>query len=107
MNNATVSSEYLGPALRSGPMAVWAVLKEDSYETIFGDGYYAYVDSVHLSEADAHLAISAATEDGMKWHIRRYDLAWNDGPTILPAPTSSEPTSIAVISEKMHQAGIL
>lgn len=107
LNSRHIAVEALYEALRAGPTVIWAVLKEDSYETVFGDGYYAYVDSVHLSEADAELAISAATEDGMKWHVRRYELAWNGAPTISPEPTPSEPTSIAAIAEKMHRAGLL
>jgi hypothetical protein len=99
----------LAKRLRDGPIAVWATLREDTYETRFGDGYYAYVDQVFLKPTDAARAIERAGEAGMiKRHIRRYDLSQRGGRIgIAPSPTAQEPTTVEVLASKLLDAGLI
>jgi hypothetical protein len=49
-NSQNAAIQALFERLKSGPpLAVWATLREDNYETVFGDGYYAYLDRVFLT----------------------------------------------------------
>lgn len=101
--------------LAAGPLTLWATLREDIYETSFGDGYYAYVSDVFLSEADAlaEQAEAAArlpedTRGWYKWHIRRYVLSDRDGGLhVAPEPTEAEPTTVQVLAQKLNEKGLL
>jgi hypothetical protein len=37
-----------------GKLLVWAVLHEDRYETLYGDGFYIHVKALALNSNDAH-----------------------------------------------------
>ena len=95
--------------LNEGPLTVWAVLREDTYETMFGDGYYAYVAFASLAEDRAIHTAANTVEDGMKWHVRRYDLAadGSGGCTLRPAPTQAEPTTVAGIATALRASGLI
>ena len=95
--------------LKAGPLTVWATLREDTYETSLGDGYYAYVEQVFLKPSEAGLAIEATPDEPMiKWHIRRYDLLKNyDEIRIRPSPTEQEPTTAEVLALKLAKAGVV
>ena len=95
--------------LNEGPLTVWAVLREDTYETIFGDGYYAYVAFAYLSEDSAMHTAANTPEEWIEWHVRRYDLAaggLGEG-TILPVPTEGEPTTVAGIAVALRASGVI
>lgn len=57
---------------------VVVVLREENYETKFGDGYYAYVDNAFRTKADAEKYQAKKTAEplppdnntGWTWHIR-------------------------------------
>ena len=95
--------------LMEGPLTVWAVLREDTYETIFGDGYYAYVAFAHLSADSAMHTAANTTEEQTRWHVRRYDLAadGSGGCTIRPVPTEGEPTTVAGIAAALRRSGLI
>jgi hypothetical protein len=70
-----------------GRLTIWAVLREDCYETTFGDGFYLHMQGVALNEADAKRLADLAPRDGYyRWHIRAYEIALEDGAPILLAP---------------------
>ena len=74
-----------------GRLIVWAVLREDRYETIFGDGFYLHVHGITLNEADAKRLADLAERDGyIRWHIRPYEIGLKDGAPALLAPTKPE-----------------
>ena len=106
VSNAEVA---LMARLKEGPLTVWAVLREDTYETTFGDGYYAYVAFAYLSEDSAMHTAANTTEEGMKWHVRRYDLAadGSEGCTLQPAPTKAEPTTVTGIAAALRASGLI
>jgi hypothetical protein len=97
----------LGARLHERPMLVWAILKEDTYETKFGDGYYAYLDQVFLSEDTARHAAANANENSVKWHVRAYNLFADGfgGCTIWPEPTEPEPTTGKGLAAALRTAG--
>jgi hypothetical protein len=103
-NSQTPDLRALFERLENGPLTVWAFLREDSYETLLGDGYYAYVDQLFLTPTEAARAIETTQPKQMiKVHIRRYDLTrGGDGIQITPAPTEQEPTTIDVIAAKLR-----
>ena len=105
-DNEKADIQALSARLREGPLTVWATMREDSYETFFGDGYYAYVDQVFPTPTEAARAIETAEDHPMiKWHIRRYDLiASGENIRIRPAATEQEPTTVEVIGEKLGRA---
>jgi hypothetical protein len=85
--------------LEKGPRIVWAVLSEDRYETLLGDGYYAYVEAAFEGEEDARrFASSQATDSWYRWHLRSYRLYLKRGsPAVSPEPTEAEPTTPATL----------
>jgi hypothetical protein len=95
--------------LKAGPLTVWATVREDVYETTFGDGYYAYVERVFLKPSGAAAAVEAADEEPMtRWHIRRYDLlADSDQIQLRPRPTEPEPTTVETLALKLLDAGLI
>ena len=95
--------------LNEGPLTVWAVLREDTYETIFGDGYYAYVAFAYLSEDSAMHTAANTPEEWIEWHVRRYELAavGSGGCTLRPEPTEAEPTTVAGIAAALRRAGLI
>jgi hypothetical protein len=70
-------------------LIVWAVLREDVYETRYGDGFYLHVRGIALNHADARaLAALGGESEWIKWHVRDYRLGLADG---LPALLRSWP----------------
>lgn len=62
-------------AAAGGALEIWGVLREDIYETTFGDGFYLHLRGVALNEMDAkQLAACAGDEAMTRWHIRPYTL---------------------------------
>jgi hypothetical protein len=109
---ASAKLRALSERLALGPLTVWATLKEDAHETLFGDGYYAYLDQVFLTPTEAALAAEGAmtgVDAGeSRWHIRRYDLKPLDGRiSVRPAPTEQGPTTLEALAEKLAIAGHL
>lgn len=61
-------------------LAVWAILSEDVYETVLGDGFYLHVKGVALNSKDAHeLAETAGEQEWVKWHVKEYQLGLKGG----------------------------
>jgi hypothetical protein len=74
-----------------GRLIVWAVLQEDSYETLFGDGFYLHVRGIALNEVDARRLADLPERDGyIRWHIRAYELGVKDGAPAFLAPLKPE-----------------
>lgn len=89
-----------------GVLIVWAVLEEDTYETMFGDGFYLHVEGIALNSDDAQrLAdVPPKKHTGTKWHVKSYRLGLvKERPAILdPWPSSDEFTIgdfVAILSE--------
>jgi hypothetical protein len=62
-----------------GRLIVWAVLQEDCYETMFGDGFYLHVRGIALNEEDAKRLANLAEHDSFfRWHIRAYEIGLKD-----------------------------
>jgi len=58
-----------------GTLNVWAVLREDVYESRFGDGFYLHVKGIALNGADAdRLAALGPKTEFTKWYVRSYRL---------------------------------
>jgi hypothetical protein len=67
-----------------GDLTVWAVLREDVYETRLGDGFYLHLRGAALVEADAlALAALAGEAEWVKWHVKPYRLGLKDGLPVL------------------------
>jgi hypothetical protein len=67
-----------------GTLTVWTVLREDVYETKFGDGFYLHVRGIALNSSDAQiLADLASDSQWVKWHVKSYRLGLKDGFPIL------------------------
>lgn len=88
-----------------GALTVWAVLREDVYETRLGDGFYLHVKAIALNGDDARqLAALAGDAEWVKWHVKSYRLGVKDG---LPAFLAARPESdefrigdfVAIIAE--------
>jgi hypothetical protein len=88
-----------------GSLTVWAVLREDVYETRLGDGFYLHVKAIALNGDDARqLAALAGDSEWVKWHVKSYALGLKDG---LPAFLAARPESdefrigdfVAIIAE--------
>lgn len=107
--DATNAETALAARLKDRPLLVWAVLKEDTYESKFGDGYYAYVAHAFLSEEAARHAAANANEEWMKWHVRAYNLFADGygGCTIWPVPTEAEPTTVSSIAAALRASGLI
>jgi hypothetical protein len=104
--------DKLSIRLNGAALTVWAVLKEDRYETFQGDGYYAYVEEVFLKPSAAAAAVEILeAEEGAGWyrrHIRRYELKQIDGALLIkPLPTEQEPSTIEVLAHSLEAAGLL
>lgn len=88
-----------------GDLTVWAVLREDLYETRLGDGFYLHVKGIALNGDDAHqLAALAGDSEWTKWHVKSYRLGLNnDLPAFLAARSVSDEFRIgdfvAILSE--------
>lgn len=109
LSDATNAETALATRLKDRPLLVWAVLREDTYETRFGDGYYAYVTHAFVSEEAARHAAANANEEWMKWHVRTYNLFADGygGCTIWPAPTEAEPTKVTSIAAALRASGLI
>lgn len=88
-----------------GTLTVWAVLREDVYETRLGDGFYLHVKAIALNGDDARqFAALAGDSEWVKWHVKSYRLGLTDG---LPAFLAARPESdefrigdfVAIIAE--------
>jgi hypothetical protein len=75
-----------------GKLLVWAVLHEDRYETLFGDGFYIHVRGIALNSKDAHLlAELAGDSEWVRWHIKGYEIgSENDQPAFLKSWSEEE-----------------
>lgn len=74
-----------------GKLVVWAVLREDVYESRYGDGFYLHVRGIAFNSKDAHaLAELAGESEWVKWHVKGYELGLENG---LPAFLRSWPES--------------
>ncbi|MDE3109499.1 MAG: hypothetical protein KGL02_06120 [Acidobacteriota bacterium] len=89
-----------------GVLTVWAVLEEDTYETMFGDGFYLHVEGIALNSDDAQrLAdVPPKKHTGTKWYVKSYRLGLvKERPAFLdPWPRSDEFTIgdfVAILSE--------
>lgn len=72
-----------------GKLVVWAVLREDVYESRYGDRFYLHVRGVAFNSKDAHaLAELAGASAWEKWHVKGYELGLGNG---LPALLRSWP----------------
>ncbi|HXR85897.1 MAG TPA: hypothetical protein VN728_02955 [Stellaceae bacterium] len=80
-----------------GELAVWAVLREDVYETRFGDGFYLHVAGLALNSEDAHaLAALAGDSPWVRWHVKAYQLGLAAGrPAFLRSWPKEEEFTIA------------
>jgi hypothetical protein len=88
-----------------GTLTVWAVLREDAYETRLGDGFYLHVKAIALNGDDARqLAVLARDSEWVKWHVKSYRLGLKGN---LPAFLAARPESdefrigdfVAIIAE--------
>jgi len=69
-----------------GILAVWAVLHEDVYETIYGDGAYLHAHGLALNSADAQrlAALGGGDSEWERWHVRGCRLGLeNDLPVFM------------------------
>lgn len=76
-----------------GTLAWWAVLREDIYETAFGDGLYLHLRAIALNPIDAERLAALPPEAlGVRWHVKPYVLELRDGTPRLrdPWPVSEE-----------------
>lgn len=99
----------LTEALAAKPLTVWAILKEDQYESSLGDGYYAYLDQVFLRPSGAAAAVEALEADPengwYRWHIRRYRISGAGGSLrIDPLPSRAEPVTAEDLVSKILSA---
>jgi hypothetical protein len=98
-------------AAADGALAVWGVLREDMYETRFGDGFYLHLRGLALNAADAErLAALPGQTELTRWHVRPYELRLRDGaPALAQAWRAEEEFSIndfvAVLAEIPPGAG--
>jgi hypothetical protein len=67
-----------------GELAVWGVLREDVYESKFGDGVYLHLRGVALNRQDAERLAALGDGSGMtRWSIRLYQLGLERGEPVL------------------------
>ena len=63
-----------------GTLTVWTVLREDRYESLYGDGFYIHVKGIALNSKDAHnLAELTGDSEWVRWHIKGYELGLENG----------------------------
>lgn len=94
----TEITQAMADAVRSriqdagGKLLVWAVLHEDHYETLYGDGFYIHVRGIALNSKDAHaLAELAGESEWVRWHIKGYELGLENGqPAFLKSWSEEE-----------------
>lgn len=88
-----------------GTLTIWAVLREDVYETRLGDGFFLHVKAIALNGDDARaLAALAGDAEWVKWHVKSYRLGLKND---LPAFSAARPESdefrigdfVAIIAE--------
>jgi hypothetical protein len=72
---------------KRGPRTLWGVLREDSYETAFGDGYYAFLKAAFDNRDDAVFFIVNNHRCSINWHIRQYELQLIEGVPVVIAPS--------------------
>jgi len=75
-----LTQEELVSELQAAPgkeRIAWAVLFEDPYETVHGDGYYAYFADAFFTREEAERF--AATPSAYRFHIRPVQLSLRDG----------------------------
>jgi hypothetical protein len=72
---------------RGGRRTVWGVLREDTYETAFGDGYYAYLEAAFDTQEEAVSFAADNQKRSIIWHIREYELRLIDGEPVVIAPS--------------------
>jgi hypothetical protein len=84
VTQATVDAVAARITAAGGALTVWAVLREDVYETRLGDGFYLHLRGAALVEADAQ-ALAALPDEAewAKWHVRAYRLGFKDGLPVL------------------------
>jgi hypothetical protein len=85
---------------RHGRRTVWGVLREDSYETAFGDGYYAYLEAAFDTQEGAVAFATDNQERSVNWHIREYELRLVNGEPVVVAPSKSNrsgPGTVVVV----------
>jgi hypothetical protein len=51
-------------------LPVYIILKEDSYETAYGDGYYGYFEEAFFSEKEAKTYIEQLNNSGYRYHLK-------------------------------------
>jgi hypothetical protein len=75
-----------------GALALWAVLREDIYETAFGDGRVQQLRGLALSPCDAERLVALAPDAlGVVWQVKPYVLELRDGaPRLREAWPESE-----------------
>ncbi len=90
-----------------GKLVVWAVLREDVYETRFGDGFYLHVGGLALNSKDAHaLAELVGESEWVKWHVKGYQLGLENGqPAFLRSWPKEEEFRIADFVEILSTIG--
>ena len=71
-----------------GTLTVWAVLHEDVYESIYGDGTYLHAYGLALNSADAQrlAALGGGDSEWEKWHVRGYRLGLKDNAPVFMTP---------------------
>ncbi len=70
--------EDLAASFPSGKLIIYIVLKEDVYETKFGDGYYAYFDNAFFSLKETVEYVNkkeSETDQFVEYHIRETDVS--------------------------------
>ena len=67
-----------------GDLEVWGILREDVYESRFGDGFYLHLRGLALNQNDANrLADLGGVSEFTRWHVRAYRLGLEDGSPVL------------------------
>jgi hypothetical protein len=86
------------------PSRVFAVLKEDVYETVFGDGYYAHLVAAfrtHLA-AEGYVAtrddehVNGAETTGYRYHIVELEIETQKGRAQILNPPGSDDGTVTV-----------
>lgn len=86
-------------------LTVWGVLREDTYETGLGDGYYAYLERAFVNEVDAEAFAATTQEHMIRWHVRRYVLSRSGEEVIIsPEPTRTEPVRASDVLAMLAQS---
>jgi hypothetical protein len=95
MSSAMLDAARARFADAGGTLVVWAVLREDLYETRTGDGRYLHLRGLALDAAAAErLAALPPAHALVRWHVRSYRLGLDgDRPCLLaPLPPGEELT---------------